>query len=122
MINELERRINNVLAVQAAAGRELTRDEVRAALRSGTRPPGMLVAQRYVASLDAATREATAFAGWGMFVAACIQGYVPTLPPDQGESVRRLRSALAAADLPIWPEATAADRPLDYPIAEDPRR
>jgi hypothetical protein len=60
--------------------------------------------------------------GWALFVQFCHQSYVSTLPPDQDETVRRLRSVLAEADPPVRPESAAADRPPDYPEIEDPRR
>jgi hypothetical protein len=53
--------------------------------------------------------------GWALFVQLCHQSYVPTLPPDQGETVRRLRSVLAEADPPVRPESAAADRSAESP-------
>lgn len=58
--------------------------------------------------LDRDVRRETAFRTWAELVAAIATGYVPTVYADR-EAQRRLRAALKAAGLPVWPSDQVAE-------------
>lgn len=57
--------------------------------------------------LDRDTRRSTAFSSWEAFTAQVRAGYCPTVPGNTAAE-RRLRAALIAAGLPVFPAPAVA--------------